>query len=412
LKSDLYSDSESRPHAERLAWQEERLRAVVQRAERMAPALSAALQVAGLAAQDLTIAGLSRIPILRKETLPLLQAQHPPFAGWLGRPIADARHVFVSPGPIYEPESRDADPWGVAPALHAAGFRRGDIAVNSFSYHLTPAGQMFDSALDAIGCVVVPTGVGNLEIQVKTILDLGARGFIGTPSFLAAVLERAGEQGTPPPLAVAFVSGEPLPEKLRRALEERFGIRISQAYATADVGLIAYECLRRTGLHLADRVIVELVDPSSGGPVKEGQAGEVVVTYLSEVYPMLRLGTGDLSRLVSGECSCGRTAPRLDRILGRVGEAIKVRGIFLHPHDLDRAMSRHPKVHAYQAVITHTGHQDNLLVRVEALEGEALVSAIAESVRDVTRLRAEVDVVPPGTIGSDAKKIVDERKWE
>lgn len=409
---DLYSREESRPHADRLAWQDGRLREVVQRAVSLAPALDAALQAAGIDPQDLTLDGLPRLPVLRKEALPQLQAQQPPFAGWLGRPVADARHVFVSPGPIYEPESRGADPWGFAPALHAAGFRKGDIVVNTFSYHLTPAGQMFDRALDELGCVVVPTGVGNLEIQVKTILDLGARGFVGTPSFLAAVLEKAMEQGTRPPLRVAFVSGEPLQEALRGGLEQRFGIHLSQGYATGDVGLIAYECPRRTGLHLADRVIVEIVDPSSGDPVTEGQAGEVVVTYLNEVYPLLRLATGDLSRISPGECGCGRTAPRLERILGRVGEAIKVRGIFLHPHDLDRAISRHPEIRRYQAVVTRSGHQDELLVLVETASDNPAVVAVAESVREATRLRAAVEVVPPGTFGPDDKKLVDQRKWE
>jgi phenylacetate-CoA ligase len=360
----------------------------------------------------LTLADLPRLPILRKESLPRKQAEQPLLAGWLAKPLADVRRLFVSPGPIYEPEGRVPDYWGFAPALFAAGFRRGDVVLNTFSYHLTPAGAMFDGGLEELGCVVVPTGVGNVEIQVQTLRDTRARGFIGTPSFLALVLGKQSEQGARSSLEVAYVSGEPLSETLRHDLERRHQVCISQAYATGDIGLIAYECPHRTGLHLAERVIVEIVAPAaSAAPI--GETGEVVVTFLNDLYPLLRLGTGDLSRFVSGDCACGRTSARLERIIGRVGDAVKVRGIFLHPHDLERAIARHPEITRYQAVITQRDHQDELTVRVEAGAASARIAAqVAQSVRETTRLRAVVDVLPPGTLGSEEKHLVDKRTWE
>lgn len=410
--SDVYDPAELQPASRRAGVQEAMLRRVVKRAAAGAPALRATLAAAGLSPETLTLADLARIPVLRKDTLPRRQAEAPPFGGWLARPLTDVRRIFASPGPIYEPEGRTPDYWGFAPALFAAGFRRGDVVLNSFSYHLTPAGAMLDGALEALGCVVVPTGVGNVEIQARTLVDVRARGFIGTPSFLAAVLSKAAEQAGRLPLEVAFVSGEPLPETLRRDLEHRHRLRISQAYAIGDIGLVAYECSERTGFHLAERVVVEIVDPAAGSPVIEGETGEVVVTFVNDLYPLLRLGTGDLSRVTAGVCTCGRTSARLERIVGRVGDAVKVRGIFLHSHDLERALARHPEVRRYQAVITRADHQDELTVRVEAASPAPPAAAVAESIREATRLRAAVEILPPGTLEPEEKKIVDMRTWD
>lgn len=409
----FYDPGEGRLHTLRLAEQEARLRGVLTDAVHHAPALRAALQEAGRSPEGIGLADLPRLPLLRKEHLPAVQAGAPPFGGWLGQPGRGLRRIFVSPGPIYDPEAHEHDYWGFAPALHAAGFRSGDVVMNTFSYHFTPAGAMFDGALMVLRCVAVPAGVGNLDLQVKTLLDLGARGFIGTPSFLATVLAKIAEGGTRSPLEVAFVSGEPLPESLRADLESG-GVRVSQGYATGDVGLIAYECPAHSGLHLADRVIVELVDPGTGAPVAGGEAGEVAVTFLHELYPLLRLATGDLSRFAEGTCPCGRTSPRLARILGRVGDAVKVRGLFLHPQELDRAMARHPEVLRYQASVTRSAdHQDTLTVTLELRPGAGagLMARVTQSIRDATRLRAVVTGVEPGTIPADAKKIEDRRTW-
>lgn len=412
--SDVYDPAELQAPDQRAREQEAALRRVLTRAAAISPAVQAALQAAGLRPDAATREDLTRLPVLRKETLPGVQARALPFGGWLGRPQGQVRRIFVSPGPIYDPEGFGADYWGFAPALHAAGLRRGDVVINTFSYHFTPAGAMFDGALEALGCITVPTGVGNAELQIKTMLDLGARGYIGTPSFLAALMQKAADLGGRVPLQVAFVSGEPLPDGLRRDLETRNGLRISQGYAIGDLGLVAYECAERTGLHLADRVIVELVDPQSGARVPDGEAGEVVVTHLNDLYPLVRLGTGDLSRVARGACGCGRTASRLERILGRVGDAVKVRGIFLHAHDLNRAVARHPEVTRYQAVVTRREHQDELTVRVETGAGvpRAVADALAHTLRELTRLRAVVEVIPPGTLEPGAKKIVDRRTWD
>ncbi len=410
--SDVYDPAEVQPASQRAATQEAILRRVAERAVAGSPAFRAALAAAAVRPQTLTLADLPRIPLLKKDTLPLQQAAVPPFGGWLAQPLAEVQRIFVSPGPIYDPEGFGEDYWGFAPALVAAGFRRGDVVLNTFSYHFTPAGAMFDGALQALRCVVVPTGVGNIETQVKALVELRARGFIGTPSFLAAVLDRVREQAAPSSVEVACVSGEMLPETLRRDVEGRHGLRISQAYGIGDIGLVAYECPQRSGLHLAERVIGEVVDPATGVPVVPGEIGEVVVTFLSELYPLLRFATGDLSRLVPGECACGRTSLRLERILGRVGDAVKVRGIFLHPHDLDRAIARHPEVIRYQAVVTRADHNDELTVQVEAESPAHLAEAVGQSIREATRLRAVVKVVSPGTLGSTEKRLVDRRKWE
>lgn len=409
----LYRPGEGRPREQRLRDQEAALRTALAAAADAAPALRAALAGAGLSPRTVTIADLPRLPLIRKEQLPAVQSASPPFGGWLGVAPGRLRRIFVSPGPIYDPEGPEDDHWGFAPALHAAGFQRGDIVLNTFSHHLTPAGAMFEGALAALGCVAVPSGVGNLEIQVKTAVDLAARGFIGTPSFLGALLDKMGEQRVRSPLRVAFVSGEPLAESRRTELEAR-GVRVSQGYAVGDLGLIAYECPKRSGLHIDDRVIVELVDPKTGLAASSGEPAEVVVTFLSPVYPLLRLATGDLSHYAEGACPCGRTSMRLGRIFGRLGEAVKVRGLFIYPHELDRAIARHPEVRRYQVIVTRPAFQDELTVRVESdvADRQALAEAVAESVRQATRLRATVEVIPPGMVWTDQKKIVDRRTWE
>ncbi|HEV8339622.1 MAG TPA: AMP-binding protein [bacterium] len=351
---------------------------------------------------------LPRLPLLRKSELPALQASEPPFAGWNAVPVDQLRRIFVSPGPIYDPEGPAEDYWGFAPALWAAGFRPGDLVLNTFAYHLTPAGHMFDGALEALGCAVIPGGVGNTDAQVRAARQLRVRGFVGTPSFLATLLDKMEDDA---PFQVAFLSGEMLTASLRAALEGR-GVAVSQGYATADLGLIAYECERRDGLHHSGRVFIEIVDPEGGRPAGAGDPGEVVLTLLNEIYPLLRLATGDLSAMDLAPCPCGRGSPRLTRVLGRVGEAVKVRGIFLHPNEVALALAALPQVRRYQLVVSREGHQDRLTARVEGEAGEPTARAVADRLREITRLRAEVEVLPPGSLPADAPPIVDERRWE
>jgi phenylacetate-CoA ligase len=357
---------------------------------------------------------LLRLPVLRKEALPTIQAQALPFGGLLGAPVTSLRRIYVSPGPIYDPEPRRGDYWGLAPALHAAGFRAGDIALVTFGFHLTPAGHMMDGALETLGCVTVPGGVGNTEIQARTLADLGVTGVIGTPSFVLTLLERATALGRRPAVEVAFVSGEYLTPAQRRCAREEFGVRLTQGYATADVGLIAYECPVAGGLHASDRVAVELVDPETERPVSAGAPGEVIVSLLDPPYGLLRFGTGDLAAWAQGECSCGRTAPRLGGILGRVGEAVKIRGLFVHPHEADQVVLVRPEVVRYQIVVTRPGSLDEAQLRLELradVDAARICREMTAVVQDRLRLRMRVEVVPPGTIGEGAPRIHDARQW-
>ena len=377
------------------------------------------LKAAGLALGDLkTPKDLARLPILRKASLPELQRQTPPFGGLVAVPAESLRRIFVSPGPIYDPVGPAPDYWRLARAFYAGGFRRGDIVLNTFAYHLTPAGAMCEDALTALGCAVIPGGVGNTDAQVKLVHDLQATGYTGTPSFLASILDRAGEMGIEVQkawrLQVAFVSGAMLPESLRADLLKRYRIRVRQAYASADLGLLAYECPRQEGMHLAEDLILEICDPEEGQPLPPGSAGEVVVTSFDEVYPLVRFGTGDLSALNVAPCPCGRTAPRLTRILGRADDVTKVRGMFVHPGQIDEVMARFPEVKRYQAVVTRKGNDDDLLLRVETHAREApfgMDAAILTALREGIKLRARLEYVPDGSIPDGAKKILDQRTW-
>ena len=403
----LYAPDEADDPDIRLARQLRRLGQVL--AETSAPAARQTAERAGLLEGIPTMERLRRAPLLRKDALPGQQAEAPPLAGW-----ADPRRVrklFASPGPIYEPEGPGPDPWGCAPAMHAAGFRAGDVVLNSFSYHLTPAGSIMEGGLLALDAAVIPGGTGNTEVQCRAAAHLRAIGYAGTPSFLAALLEKADELRLVLPLEVAFVSAEPLPESLRGRFVAR-GVRTQQAYATADAGIIAYECPLTNGLHLGERCIVELVDPDTGAPVGSEDPGEVVVTVLDPAYPLLRLATGDLSVLAAGACRCGRGAPRLRGILGRIGDAVKVRGLFVHPSTLKTAMAHHPEVSRYQFVVRRSGHLDELVGRVEAARpDDALAGQIQTAVHEATRLRATVEFVAPGTLAGSERVLVDERRW-
>ncbi|MDR5683181.1 MAG: phenylacetate--CoA ligase family protein [Armatimonadota bacterium] len=403
----LFDEVEGFRQEQRVRWQLDRLGDVLRTAS--APSARSAAQAAGLLWGPAGLEALRRLPVLRKDTLPQLQAASPPLAGWAS--WDRVRKLYASPGPIYEPEGPGPDYWGFAPALHAAGVRAGDVVLNCYAHHLTPAGSMMEGGLLSLGAIVVPGGVGNTEIQVRAAAHLGATGYVGTPSFLGTLLDKAVEAGVDLGLEVALVSGERMPESVRRRFSDA-GIRTQQAYATADVGLIAYECPLRSGMHTAARCIVELLDPASGDPVSEDAPGEVVVTLLDSTYPLLRLATGDLAQWTAEPCPCGRTAPRLRGILGRVGEAVKVRGMFVHPAELRAAMEEHPRVIRYQFVVVRAGGQDELIARLEAAPDPALEEAVRRSVRAHARLRCRVDFVPAGTIAADAAMLTDARTWE
>ncbi|MGA1324999.1 MAG: phenylacetate--CoA ligase family protein [Rubrivivax sp.] len=366
-------------------------------------------------------AALATLPVTRKPVLlEQQQAQRAidPFGGysaigWRGlRGLSGARRVYQSPGPIYEPEGGSGDYWRIARALAAAGFGPGDLIHNSFSYHLTPGAWMMESGAQALGCTVFPGGVGNTELQLQAISDLRPDGYCGTPSFLRILLEKAQEAGLAlPSLRKALVSGEAFPPSLRDWLAER-GIQGYQAYATADVGLIAYETASREGLVVDEGVIVEIVRPGTGEPVPDGEVGEVVVTVLQHDYPLVRFGTGDLSAVLPGTCPTGRTNLRIKGWMGRADQTAKVRGMFVHPSQVADVLRRHPDVGRARLVVEGEMANDRMTLHAETpAPGDHLRDALAASVRDVTKLRCEVRLVGPGTLPNDGKVIEDARKY-
>ena len=334
--------------------------------------------------------------------------------GWRGlRTATGARRVFQSPGPIYEPEGGAADYWRMARAIWAAGFRAGDLAHCSFSYHLTPAGSMMESGAHAIGCTTFPGGVGNTELQLQAVSELRPHGYIGTPSFLKILVEKAAETGVDiSSIRQALVSGEAFPPSLRDWLAER-GIAAYQAYATADLGLIAYETPAREGLVIDEGVIVEIVRPGTGDPVPEGEVGELVVTTLNPDYPLVRFGTGDLSALLPGTCPSGRSNARIKGWMGRADQTAKVRGMFVHPGQVAQVLRRHPEALRGRLVVAGEMASDRMTLQVEvAAETAGLAAAIADSLRDITKLRGDIQLLPPGSLPNDGKVIEDARSYQ
>ncbi len=402
----------------RRAYQDRWVRTLVAHAWRHAPGVRRRLEAAGLRpAAVQTLADLGHLPVVKKAAMPDLQRADPPFGGFSGVPAGGLGWVFVSPGPIYEPFARrDRSPWRTETAAYAGGFRPGDIVVNTFLYHLTPAAHLFDRGLALLGCSVVPTGPGNVEVQVKTILDLGITGYVGTPSFLMTILKHAADKGLGRlPLQVAQVGAEALPPSLRRAIETDHGILTRQGFGTADLGIIAYECREADGMHVMEDVVLEICDPETGAPLPAGETGEIVCTVNHRAYPMIRFGTGDLSVVTEAPCPCGRTAPRMLGWRGRVDEVTKVRGMFVYPRQADEIAARFPAVTRWQVVVTREGHQDGLEFQIELAPGasaEPMSGSMVEAIRDVMKLRGEIRVVAPGTIPPNAKKIDDRRKWD
>ncbi|RTL32046.1 MAG: phenylacetate--CoA ligase family protein [Rhodocyclaceae bacterium] len=357
---------------------------------------------------------LAELPVIRKSELAELQRRERPFGGLatVGWGKGCAR-VFASPGPIYEPEGARKDYWRLARAFYAAGFRAGDLVHNTFSYHFTPAGSMMETAAHALGCTVFPAGVGQTEMQVAAIADLRPVAYAGTPSFLRIILDKADELGVPlTSLQKAFVSGEAFPPSQRDALAAR-GIQAYQAYATADLGLIAYETPARDGLVLDEDVLVEIVYPGTGDPVAPGEVGEVVVTSFSPEYPLIRFGTGDLSAQLPGISPCGRTNMRIKGWLGRADQTTKVKGMFVHPGQVVAVLKRHAELGRGRLVVDNPARTDRMTLHCEvAVAAEGLAEAIAMSLRELTKLRGEVHFCAPGSLPNDGKLIEDMRSYK
>lgn len=413
--SEYYEPGETSSPAERAARESAALRALVAHAVAHAPAARRLFERAGVGPGGIRDRGdLARVPITQKEDLPALQRAEPPLGGWQGIPVGEYRYLFLSPGPIMEPAAGPGY-WRTARAFFAAGFRAGDVVLNTFAYHLTPAGQMGDDGVHPLGGVVIPGGVGNTETQARLLEQAGVTGFFGIPSFLVAILEKAEEVGITRArrrLAKALVSGEMFPESMRSRLLGDFGVDAFQAYITADLGLVAYECRERQGMHVADDILVDIVDLETGRPVPPGEVGEVVATAIgTPTYPLIRFGTGDLSILTDDACACGRTSSRLVRLAGRVGDAVKVRGMFVHAREADAVVREFPAVTRYRLVVTRTGHQDVLTCEAETT-GPLDETALAARLRDVIKLRVDaVAIVPPGTFPERYKRLDDRRVW-
>ncbi len=389
----------------------------VANAKSNAPAYAEIL--AGIDPQDITNRNaLASLPVVRKSELIERQKkkfeERDPFGGLTAVKTSQLARIFASPGPIYDPEAMRPDYWRMARALFAAKFRRGDIIHNSFSYHLTPAGSMLESGAHALGCPVVPAGTGNTELQVRTIADVRARGYTGTPSFLKTLLDKGKEVGVDmSSLKRSLVSGEALPASLRYDLRGR-GIKVRQCYATADLGLIAYESIAGEGLIVDEWLIVEIVRPGTGDPLPEGEVGEVVVTTLNPDYPLIRFATGDLSAIMLGMSPCGRTNIRLKGWMGRADQTTKVRGMFVHPAQVADIAKRHKEIVRYRLVVDRLDNVDLMILKCELLSGpDATIGGkIADSIQAVTKMRGEVEIVKPGTLPNDGKIIDDIREMD
>ncbi len=360
---------------------------------------------------------LARLPVTRKSDLASLQKELPPLGGLNATPVEKLAKLFVSPGPIYEPEGRGADWWRTARGLFAGGFRAGDRVANTFAYHFTPAGSMLESGAATLGCTVVPTGVGQTEMQVAAIRDLGINAFVGTPSFLKLIVEKADELKIDIScLEKAQVGAEFLPPILRNNLQQR-GMRLTQCYASADLGLIAYESLMpdgavNEGMILEEARILEIVRPGTGDPVPAGEVGEVVITTFNRDYPLIRFATGDLSAVLPGASPCGRTNVRIKGWMGRADQSTKVRAMFVTPAQVSDVTRRHPEVLRARLVVEGEAGNDRMTLKCEARDRPAgLAEAIVASIRDVTKLRGEVELVPPGSLPNDGKVIEDQRKY-
>lgn len=366
-----------------------------------------------------TIEDFGKIPVLKKNRMPEFHHNDLPFGGFLAVPVETLKRIYVSPGPIYDPEGRKEDYWGLKKCLYNVGFRSGDIVMNTFSYHLTPAGIFLDEACNGLGCVTVPTGVGNTEIQLKTMVELKINGYIGVPSFLMALISKMSEMGYDPNkdlyMDIALVAGEILTPTLRKSIND-YGITVRQAYITADIGSIAYECPFENGMHIDDNIYLEICDPQTGEPLPLGEVGEVVVTtFDNEVYPLVRYGTGDLSAVVEDECPCGRTSYKIKGIMGRADEVTKIKGMFVHPRQIDEVVSKFPEeIDKMRVVVTREGVADIMTIEVVLKIGvqgtDALKAKIEEKTRDVTKLKGNVVFVT--AIPEGSKKIEDKRKWD
>jgi phenylacetate-CoA ligase len=367
-----------------------------------------AKHLAGIdAAQVTSRAALAKLPVLRKASLPALQKEAPPFGGFNVTAPGKAKRLFMSPGPIFEPEGHTHDLNG-ARALFATGMRSGDIVINCFSYHLTPGGFLLEASAHALGCAVIPGGVGNTEAQLDAIAQFQPTGYVGTPDFLKILLDAAQKAGKDASsIKRGLVSGAALPPSLRKELGER-GVAVKQCYAVAETGVIAYESDAMEGMIVTEDTIVEIVRPGTGDPVADGEVGEIVVTSFNPDYPMVRLATGDMSAVLAGQSPCGRTNTRIKGWMGRADQTAKVKGMFVRPEQVAEVAKRFPELARVRLVVSRENEQDAMTLMAESANAGA-ADAIAEALQSVTKLKGAVKIVAPGSLPNDGKVIADER---
>jgi len=400
-----YDRLETRGADERRADQSRSLCELLKSSLPSAPGLAAHLD--GVSPADVTdLDDLPKLPVLRKTDLIRLQAENPPFGGLTTGPVD---HIFQSPGPIYEPGMRSRDWWRIGRFLHACGVGRGDVVLNSFSYHLTPAGLIFENGAEAVGATVLPAGVGQTELQVRLAADAGATAYAGTPDYLKSILEKADEMGVRLGITRAGVGGGALFPALRTAYAER-GIACLQNYATADIGNIAYESQAMEGMIVDEGVILEIVRPGTGDRVSPGEVGEVVVTALNPDYPLIRFATGDLSAILPGESPCGRTNMRIRGWMGRADQTTKVKGMFVRPEQVADLVARHPEVNRARVVVRRMGDADDMTVIFEADAADG--GALESSIRAVLKVKGKAEIVALGALPNDGKVIDDERQYD
>lgn len=400
---------------------EQKLRELIPYAYAHAPAVKAIFDQAGISPLDIqTLSDLEKVPITSKDRLAELQQAHPPFGGFLAVPPSELKHIFLSPGPLYEPDAGESAVMdSVRAMLDIAGFQAGEVALNAFGYHLIPTGLALDAALQEMGLTVVPAGVGNAELQVQLLHKLKISAYLGTPSWLMALLKKAEELGMQPQrdfsLNKALVSAEPLPPSLRQSLVQGYGLRVTNAYGTAELGFLAYDQEGALAMHLLETSIVQIAHPESGKSVAPGEVGEVVVTSFNRAYPLIRLGTGDLAMNIDPKPGVSRQSERAIILVGRVGDAVKVRGMFVHPNQLRFAVGQVPGVARFQAQVTRRENRDFLTLRVVTKQAEAdraaLTQALLQAVQGACRVKAdEVEFVD--SLEEGAALIEDKRVWE
>lgn len=407
--TNYYDALETRSQSEREADMFARLPGVLAAAAK-APAYAAhfgGIDLKSITSRD----ALAKLPVLRKSELPALHRAAPPFGGFVASTAGSFGRLFTSPGPIFEPETAADDPWRGARAIFAAGFRPGDIVLNTFSYHLTPGGFIFDTSARALGCAVIPAGPGNTEQQFELIEAYRPVGYSGTPDFLKILLDAADKTGRDASsIKRAVVSGAAFPKSLQEEMKAR-GIDAYQNFGTADLGIIAYETKAREGLVVNENIIVEIVRPGTGDPVAEGDVGEIVVTTLDTHHPVVRLALGDLSAVLSGPSPCGRTSMRIKGWMGRADQTTKVKGMFVRPEQIAEIGKRHPELGRLRLIVTRDSETDAMTLSAEtATPADALRDAVASTLRAVTKLSGNVTFVSPGSLPNDGKAISDERK--